>query len=178
MAGFGPEDLHDLAGDFLAACVESLDTIPSFAPGLGGAPERSFVSPGIPVWDCCEMLAVYAASVGHNDTSPGGLASGRRDTYGAINLVQLVATVTRCVPTVGATALDEIPLIADLEVAAAQINADGWALWNHLYNMKRAGTLLTRCSEVYWDALSSVAPSGGCGGWTLVVRAQLDGYED
>jgi len=51
MAGVGPTDLYDLAAEYLAACRESLDTVPTYAPALGGAPERSFVNYATPVAD-------------------------------------------------------------------------------------------------------------------------------
>ena len=178
MAGTGPQDLHTLAEEFLAACVESLDTIPTFIPTLEGAPDRSFISPGIPVFDCCEMLAVHVDSVFESDTSPGGLAVSRRASWGRINLPTLVASVVRCVPTAGGSQLDELPTTASLQDAAEQINADGWALWNHLFNMIRAGELFALCDEVFWEGLRAIAPSGGCGGWVISFRVQLDGYEE
>ena len=62
--------------------------------------------------------------------------------------------------------------------SAEQINADGWALWNHLYNMVRADQLFMLCGEVFWDGLRSITPSGGCGGCNLFLRVELDGYEE
>jgi hypothetical protein len=178
MAGIGPEDLHELVEEMLAADVEALNTIPTFAAELAGAPARAFPSPGIPVWDCCEQLTVHVDGIGENATSPAGLATGRRHVHGRINLPGLITTVTRCVPVVGGTQLDALPSIESMTAAARQINADGWALWNHIYNMLQGGTLLARCHEVYWEGLRAVAPSGGCGGWVLTLRVQLDGYEE
>jgi hypothetical protein len=66
----------------------------------------------------------------------------------------------------------------DLDASADQINADGWALWNHLFNMVRADLLFTLCGEVFWDGLRSITPSGGCGGYVLQLRVELDGYEE
>ena len=65
-----------------------------------------------------------------------------------------------------------------MEEAAAQLNADAWALWNHLYNLVCAGQLFTFCNGVFWDGLRSIAPQGGCGGWVLNLRVALDGYEE
>lgn len=178
MAGTGPEDLHALAQEYLSACVESLDTIPLDIVGLAGAPERSFISPGIPVWDCCEQLTVHVDGVTESATSPQGLGSGRRQAFGRINLVTMIATVTRCVPVAGGTGLDALPRIEDLEAAAEQIHADGWALWNHIFNKIRAKELFAICDEIFWNGLRAVAPSGGCGGWTLSLSVQLDGYEE
>lgn len=178
MAGIGPEDLHALAVELLDACVESLDTIPLSNPGLAGAPERRFVSPGLPVWDCCDMLTVHVDGLSESATSPAGLATGRRQVYSRINLVSLVVTMSRCIHVVGGTQLDAIPEAADLQADAEQLNADGWALWNHLYNMIRAEELFSKCLEIFWDGMRAVAPSGGCAGWTTTFRVQLDGYED
>jgi len=83
MAGAGPEDLQELCQEFLDACIEALDTVPVFAPGLGGAPERSYISPGQSADDCCpDQLTVW----------PGGAACrtianriGNRRTKGPPN---------------------------------------------------------------------------------------------
>lgn len=168
MAGTSPEDLHVLAQGLLDASIEALNTIPTFAPELGGAPERSFVSPGQPAFDCCDQLSVHISAVneqplGQSNTHKQG---ARR------NLVTLVVTITRCHD------LDVIPPpIAVLNATAEQMNADGWALWNHLWNLMRSGDLLTLCDEVFWDGLRALTPSGGCGGWVLILRGAYEGYE-
>lgn len=183
MAGIGPEDLQSLAEELLTVCVEALNTIPTYAPGLGGAPARAFVSPGLPVFDwvepaadstgCCDQVAVHVEAITDAPTSPGGLAAGQKKAK--INHVSLIATVTRCVPTSDG---GFPPAVADLEASAAQINADGWALWNHIFNLVREGLFLTSCTEAFFDGMRSIRPSGGCGGFVLNFRAQLDGYEE
>src|SRR3990170_4644070 len=112
MAGTGPQDLHVLATDFLAACVEALDTIPTFAPGLGGAPARSFVSPGLPAFDCCDQLAIHVTGVTDSGTSPSNL-TGRSAYTMKVNVVGLVATATRCIPVISDSGA--IPSEADME---------------------------------------------------------------
>lgn len=169
----GPRDLFTLAGGFLDACVEALDTIPTFAPGLGGAPARSFVSPGQPAFDCCDQLTVHVAAV--NELSP--TAYGEKARIGhRTNMVTLVATSTRCIPVISDSG--NIPSVTDMEAAAEQIDADGWALWNHVWNLIRADLLFTLCGQIYWDGLRSINPQGGCGGWVLQLRVELDGYEE
>lgn len=171
MAGTGPQDLHSLALDLLAASVAALDTIPTFASGLGGAPERSFVTAGEPVADCCPQLTVHVAGVVE---TPGTATAHRR-----INQVLLVVTLFRCVPTGSQTKTGFIPPSqADMELAAQQINADGWALWNHLFNRRLMGLFLDRCDPVIWEGLRALVPSGGCAGWTLGLRAAYDGYQE
>jgi hypothetical protein len=172
MAGTGPEDLFALAQEFLDACIEALDTIPTFAPGLGGAPERSFVSPGLPAFDCCDQLTVHVSGVTDGPNSPANF-SGRSASSMKVNTVGLVATATRCLPSEG-----EPPSAVDLSASAEQVDADGWALWNHIYNLIRADQLFTLCGEVFWDGLRSINPQGGCGGFTLNLRVELEGYEE
>jgi hypothetical protein len=171
MAGTGPQDLFALLQEFLEACEASLDTIPTFAPGLAGAPERSFVSPGQPQYDCCPdgQLTVHAAAVNSDPLQP--LANQER-----LNTVFLVATILRCVPSTGEDG--NYPEVVESQEAAEQVDADGWALWNHIFNLIRAEELFTLCGKIRWDGLRSITPSGGCGGWTLNLSVEYDGYLD
>lgn len=172
MAGTGPTDLHALCEEFLAACVEALDSIS--APGLAGAPERRYVSPGTPAFDCCDQLTVHAQAITET-LDRNGLNQGiKHRLQSRVNLVQLVATATRCIPQLEG---ESFPSATDLEAAAEQTNADAWALWNHVWNLARSGSLFTLCDEVFWDGMRAINPSGGCGGWTLTLRAELQGYE-
>lgn len=176
MAGTGPADLHALAVEFLAAMVESLDTIPAYEAGLEGAPARAFVSPGTPVWDCCDQIAIHPPLIQQGGTAPGGLAAGKRHLTGTINHVTLLGTATRCIPTIDD--LGRAPTPDALQASAEQLNADGWALWNHLYNLQSSGLLLSLCDQVFFDGINAVVPAGGCAGWTVTVRAYLDGYPE
>jgi hypothetical protein len=170
VAGTGPEDLYDLQQELLDASVASLDTIPTFAPGLGGAPERSYVSPGLPAFDCCDQLTVHTPAILDSPFSPDS-ATGRSARSASVITVSLVVTATRCVPG------EPEPAVVDLLAPTQQISADGWALRNHLLNMIRSDELFSICSEVFWDGLRYVNPQGGCAGWTVNLRVQLDGYE-
>lgn len=174
MAGIGPTDLNALCEELLAASVESLDTIPTFDNTLDGSPPRAFVSPGQPALECCDdgQLTVYAGSV---NALPTG--EPRLDKTGRKNIVGLVVTIVRCIPSAGDDQMNP-PTGAELALAAAQTNADAWALWNHLFNMWVSGDLFTFCGEVYWDGLRSITSSGNCGGWNLFIRVDLDGYEE
>ena len=174
MAGTGPLDLHDLCLDLLGACVESLDTIPNYDPTLLGAPERAFVSPGLPALDCCDQLTVHAQQILAAPTSPGGLATGKK-CPARIGQVALVVTITRCIPV-----LDDAgtwPPPEEIEQAAVQTNADAWALWEHIYALVCSEALFSLCKEVFWDGLRALSPQGGCGGWVMNLRVTLDGYE-
>ena len=180
MAGVGPEDLHALAQEFLIACEQALDTIPDFAPGLGGAPARSYISPGFPAADCCDQLTVHVVALAEAPTEPAGLPSGLRAQHGArVNHSSLSATILRCVPTGSTTKTRYVPPAAEeMEAAARQLNADAWALWNNVWNQIRAGQLFALCSGVFWGGMRSLEPSGGCGGWVMNLTVTTEGYEE
>lgn len=175
----GPLDLADLAETFLQLCVDALNTLP--AQGLQGAQDRRYVSPGLPVWDCPDMLVVHVQPVVEADTTPGGLDAGRRSArFARINHVGLIATSLRCIPTGSENNVGTWvpPDPVELGAAARQLNADAWALWNHLFNAVHAEGLLTLCDEVFWDAITPVIPSGGAAGWLVTARASLGGYTE
>lgn len=166
------DDLFDLCGEFLDACVEALATT------MGGAPGLQFVSPGPPAWDCCDAIIVYAGGPLVAETSPGSpvLAPGHRvQAYGVVNLITMTATALRCVPT-----LDDDgnpPTAAAMTLAAAVTNADCWAITNYCRSKQRAGLLFApKEREVFWRPAVAVGQQGGCGGWALTVDVQLDGY--
>lgn len=174
MAGTDPGDLHVLALELLIASIDALDTIPNTEPGLLGAPDRAYVNSGQPALDCCNQLVVNAASIREAPTE-SGLVAGTKHRLGyRINLVGLNVTITRCDRSL---VEDQIPSTANLQALAEQTNADAWALWNYLWNLARSGALFSICDEVFFDAMTPVGPSGGCSGWLLQMRVQLEGYE-
>lgn len=168
--GTGPGDLNTLAQTFLTACIGALDTIPIAIPPLDGAPSRAFVAPGLPAADCCPQLTVHAQSLGEfYSSAPPPKASDAR-----INGVLLIATLFRCVPTL--TESGDPPSMNAQIAAGLQLDADGWALFNHLYEQVRTGVLFEKCKPVVWEGFNALVPSGACGGWTVAVRVNLDGY--
>jgi hypothetical protein len=164
-------DLQAQAVELLGAAADALDTLPLL--GLEGSPVRRFVSPGEPALDCCEQLTVHVQQITEAPTLPGGMAVAHRP--GWLNLCHFVVTIARCVPQKQDFEPQDALVLDD---AAAQGNADAWALWNHLHDMHLAGTLFTLCGAVFWDGMRALVPSGGCAGWVLLVRAELNGYDD
>ena len=170
-------DLQTLCDAVLDASVAALDTIPGFAPGLEGAPARAFVGAGQPVFDCCPQLSVNANIIREAPTEPLGLGAGTRHRQGfRLSLVGLQVWIARCAAN---GAAGEPPTVEALSLVGEQVNADGWALWNYLWNVNRAGSsdpIVSLCNEWYMDALTPLQPSGGCSGWLLTIRAELSGY--
>jgi hypothetical protein len=178
VAGVGPGDLYELAAELLDVCTEALDSIPGFPglDGLDGAPEYRFVSDAAPIADCCDdgMLAVHVNNVTDRFSREAKPESPK------LNVPSLIVTVLRCLP-MGSGDGDSYtpPTAAEVAASAQQTLADGWALWNHIYNAIRAETFLTRCGRASFVSMQSIRPGDGqCGGWQLAFLAQLDGYED
>ena len=160
--------------ELLDACVEALDTIPTFAPALGGAPARSYVSPGQSADDCCpDQLTVWSNGLVPSPRSPG-IFTGKSATQGQVIAASLTARIIRCLHQNEG----EAPVPESATADAEQINADGFALWNHVFNLIRAGDLFAVCGEVFWTGLRSITAQGGCGGYTLSLLVEIDGYEE
>jgi hypothetical protein len=160
-------DLYAQAAALLSACETLLGT---------RAPTVSFVSPGLPVFDCCPMLAVHVPSLGEAFTSPtqGALVSGHRGKFGRVNLTALVVSIVRCdQEKPGGT----LPDVIAKEATAAEVLEDVWTLWNGLYRMLDDGTLFHDCNERYFDGARAINGSGGCIGYTLNLRVALPGYD-
>ncbi len=172
-------DLNTIADLVLQSCAEALDTVHADDASLLGAPSRQFVSPGAPVLDCCDQLTVHVQLINSGQTSPGGLAGGKSHRYGLLNHVTMLVTSTRCIPD-GFDLMGNYsaPDPAELDAAAEQLNADAWALWNHLYNLQSSGLLRSLCDEVFLDGVNALVPSGGCAGWLYQLRFALDGYTE
>lgn len=170
-----PSAVHELCEELLTAATEALDTIPDFiaSPTMQGAPTRRYINNGVPAADCPDQLVVWASAV---RTLPrgGDGESGDTSTTFWVNGVELHVQILRCLPT--PTGVKKIVPATELQANARQSNADCWALWNHLHNLRAAELLFQGCSVVRWDGMTTVEPSGGAGGWELVVTAQLDGY--
>lgn len=165
-------DLQALAVEYLDVCVIALD-----AGVPGGAPARRFVANGPPVWDCCPQLTVHVGgpAVAETAVTRGALGAGHRvTTTGFVNMVSLTATVLRCAPVLDGNAL---PSPDSLQDAAATMNADLWAIWNTVSTRKRADLLFApRERELMMDPASALNQQGGCCGWQIPIRVQLDGY--
>jgi hypothetical protein len=141
---------------------------------VGGLPDRSYVAPAEPAFDCCPFLTVHVPALGEDTTAVGlgGVAGGRRATTGSVILATYVILAIRCAPQAEASGL---PALSDIEAVAREVQQDGWALWNVLRQAIRDGEIFGMCSEVYFDGGVSVPEQGGCIGWRFTVRAAIPG---
>lgn len=167
----GPNDLFDAAAEWLALCEAAVATT------TGGAIPRSFVSLGPPSWDCCPQLSVHAAVL-LADTQPFVplIAPGHRmNVQDALALVPLVATVLRCVPTFEDSG--DPPSTSAMEAAAMAGYADAWAILSETWQGKRDGTLFApKERELFIDPIVPLTQAGGCGGFQIQIRVQLNRY--
>jgi hypothetical protein len=169
MAGIGPDDLSDLCADYLDACVVALGAT---------CPDRVFLSPGPPSWDCPDQLCVHAGGPVIADTAaPGGvLMSGHRiQQTNIVNVVSMTATILRCAPTIDD--YGNMPTALALTQCAQQTMADVWGIWNFLVARKADGTLFPpKEREFFLDGALVLNPAGAVAGWQIPVRVQLDGF--
>jgi hypothetical protein len=167
----GSTDLYDVAVEYMDACAVALDDTPDRRP------DCIYVSPGPPPWDVMPALMVHVGGPVIGDTLPlqPMLAPLHRvQITGEVNLVALTATVIRCAPVLGENG--ELP-IAEMGPVSRQINADLWAIWNHIRAGKRAGALFgPREREFSFEPAVPLNQQGGACGWQITIRTQLDGY--
>lgn len=160
--------IFDLAGDLLLVAENSL------ASTVGGAPERAYVAPSEPAFDCCPFLTVHVPTIAEQSTAAlAALASGHRTHRGSVIAVAFVVLAVRCSYEV--PALPALPNMADIETVARQVQQDGWALWNGLRSAIKREEIFGLCSEVYFDGGASIVEQGGCVGWRFTIRATVPG---
>lgn len=179
-SGTGPGDLYALADELLDVCTEALDSIPTsdgpaYLADLDGAPAYRFVSDAAPIGDCCDdgMLAVHVNAIADQ------FARAQQPQAPKANVPNLIVTVLRCLPLGEVDGDSYTPPSADeIQASAHQTLADGWALWNHIYNLIRAQQFLNHCQRAVFLGMQSIRPGDGqCGGWQLSFAAELGGYE-
>lgn len=166
--------LFDVAAELLAAAQAGAATT------SGGMFPIGYVSLAAPAFDCCPALIVHVDRFGHEPAGGDAARLGplhRLVQNAAVIVVDLTVTMIRCVPIVGAGAEVVLPSVPALAASAAETYQDAWAIRNHLASEHRANRLLPGlCREVEIGTATPVNPQGGCGGWLLPVRVQLDGY--
>ncbi len=165
--------ITDIGETILDVLVAALDELPSFDPDLLPSPPRYLQTPGLPVDDCCDQIAV------HVDPFRTIVSRDTRQV-GWIYSVDFNITHGRCLPQptpVKGKALPVAPTADAIAASAHQLNCDGWAMWNALHNaILRDGVLSPDCGKAAIQPLVARDPSGGCGGWVGAVTLTVDGY--
>lgn len=166
-------DLYDLASDLLTTCISALNWT-----------ERAYVSNGPPPFECCPQLTVHYAPFNRDyaisaPTPSPAISQAMRSKRGSMNAINLVITVLECVPTVKLSGKTTIvwPDVSDIDAATLKMTSDVWLLWNILQELWRSEQLFGgRCRPMDIGPAQPLVDQGGCGGWLISLRVQLDGY--
>jgi len=163
--------LSDYADELLAVSFAALEMT------TAGAPERSYVSPALPTFDCCPMLTVVVDSLTEGSTSPTSPTeiTARRADFGSIILAGYQIWAIRCAPVIDN---GHLPSPFEIAASALQVQEDGWALWNGIRRAHRHGEIFDRCIGVHFDEGVAIREQGGCVGWMFRIRAMIPGIPD
>jgi hypothetical protein len=160
--------LSDYADELLGVAIDALNTT------AAGAPDRSYVSPAQPTFDCCPMLSVVVNSLTEEATSPAAPAgaTARRTTFGSIILAGYQVWAIRCAPSIDG---NQLPSPSEIAASALEVQEDGWALWNGLRHAVARGDIFDSCVGVHFDGGVPINEQGGCVGWLFRIRAMIPG---
>lgn len=164
---------YDFASQLLSTCATALAT------SSGGPIARSFVSVGLPAFDC-EQLTVCALTLGWEGSGQlgqGVMSAERRIVRGRINLLGFAIIVIRdCQPVVAGANTLAPPTVAQLDAAASILLQDMWSIWHQIDNDFNSGLLFEgQCSLLAMDSAAAINASGTMGGWQINLRTQIDG---
>jgi hypothetical protein len=162
------ETLSDYADQVLTVAFNSLNTT------TAGAPDRVYVAPAPPAFDCCPMLSVVVASLQEDNTSPvvPSPVVARRTHFGNIIIVDYQIWAIRCAPVMDG---DNLPTPAQIAASALEVQEDGWALWNGFRHAILNEEIFEHCLGAYFDGGLPIAEQGGCVGWLFSIRASIPG---
>jgi hypothetical protein len=122
------------------------------------------------------MLAVHVNNVTDRFSREGAPGAPK------LNVPSFIVTLLRCVPQGEIVGEEWIaPSAAEITASAEQVLADGWALWNHIYNLinHEPRLFLESCARADFVSMQSIRPvDSPCAGWQLAFLAQLDGYPE
>jgi hypothetical protein len=65
--------------------------------------------------------------------------------------------------------------VVEIERVAQEVQQDGWAMWNGIYHAINDGTFLDICTVAHFDRSALLEERGGCVGWSMTIRAELNG---
>lgn len=140
-----------------------------------GVPDRSYISPAAPTFDCCPALMVYVSGLQEASTSPlsPSEATARRTDFGNIIMATYSLSAIRC-----AAVPDQHgnpPPAVDIQATAVTVQQDGWTLWNGFRDAIADGEIFDGCLGAHFLGGTPIAEQGGCCGWTFTLRASIPG---
>lgn len=161
--------LTEYAEQLLTAAENALATTDE------GVPPLSYITLDDPAYDCCPALIVHITGLQEALTNPivPAEATALRPKLGGVILVSYAITVLRCAASPGNNGA--LPSVSAMMEAAAQVQQDGWALWNGITHAFNDGEIFDRCQGFHRDALVPVREQGGCVGWQFNLRAMIPG---
>lgn len=169
------DDLQIAAEEYLGACIDALNMLTA-----DGAPDRAYISPGPPAYDCCPMLAVHVggSQIAATRIDGGALAEGHRIAVtGVVDQASLTATILRCEPPTWAALGGKPPPAAQMTAFASKLNQDVWAIRNWIVARKAEGVLFAgTCREMSLGPARAIVEQGLCGGWEIPITVTVDGF--
>lgn len=167
-------DLADLFKQAIEAAMTST---------TAGAPQRAYVYPDASpeFYTECSQAVVCIPALTEEQTSPVApvAVTGRRFHFGRMNLVTLNGYAIRCVAVSEGNQQQFRPLSdATLNTQSRIMYEDGWALWETMTELLKPPESIMGgiCSDVHFDLGRPVRPLGGLAGWSMTLRAWLQGY--
>jgi hypothetical protein len=160
--------LSEYADALLQICEHSLSLTAE------GVPDRVYVSPGIPAFDC-QQLTLFVSGISEAPTSP--LApieeTALRGKFGRLTLATYVIDVVRC--SANPVTIDIPPSPASLTAVAHIVEDDMWAIWNGVQHAVANGEIFEHCLGVHFDSVAALPDQGGFCGCTFRLRASIPG---
>lgn len=166
--------LYGIAAELLVKSAAILAGTPA------GAPTNQYVSQGAPPYDCCDTLTVHCGVLGYSPTTRGIPPGIVNPQMMVTPRVPLTVTALRCAkanPQGGVVIT--LPTPSQINTDAQTVYGDGWSLFCGLTKANRDKTLFAGypCREFEIIGATPVSPEGGCLGWVVDCRVELDGFD-
>lgn len=160
--------LSQYADDLLVVCENSLSLT------VAGAPQRVYVSPAAPAFDC-EQLTLFVSGLAEAPTSPLSPIEeiALRGKLGNVILAGYIIDVVRC--SANPISIDQPPPAASLTAVAHTVQDDMFALWNGVRHAHADGDIFDGCLGVHFDGITPLRDEGGFCGCEMKLRASIPG---
>lgn len=152
-------------------CSAILATLAADWPGdAEPLPERQYVSNGMIVWDCDQLVVMVEATYGTEaDLAAEGIFSQASAGFG-LRAATIGVAVLRCVPDVDDEGTP--PSWESIQDSSEIILSDAETVLSVLLAAQQAGELAT-CQALAFDRWTSEGPQGGLAGGVTRLRALM-----